>query len=142
MKREESRYHNLSEEELEGLIGSLPRREPEGALRDRILSRAAPRRRVRPAFMRPGYAFLAVMVLLLVDVLVLHVDAARIGGPRGSIGVPVAQVTPAQADEQAWFEEIGGGVALRIARLRTERPGQEFAYRAMLTNLLDEANGG
>jgi len=142
MRRERNRFQNMGEEELEGLIGSLPRREPEGELRDRVLSGAAPRRRVRPAFMRPGYAFLTVMVLLALDVLVLHVDAARIGGPPGGIGVAVAQATPAEADELAWFEEIDGGVGVRIARLQAGAPGQEFGYRAMLTSLLAEANGG
>jgi len=82
------------------------------------------------------------MVLLAVDVLVLHVDAVRIGGPRGSIGLPVAQVAPAQADELAWLGDIGGGVGLRIARLHAGAPAQEFGYRAMLTSLLDETNGG
>ena len=143
MMRERSRYQNLGEEELEGLIASLPRREPEGAVRDRILSGAAPRRRGRPAFMRPGYAFLAVIVLLAVDVVVLHVDAARIGGPQGSsIGVRVAQATPAEADEQAWLEEISGGVGLRIAKFHAGEPAQELGYRAMMTRLLAEANGG
>jgi len=131
----------MGEEELEGLIRGLPRREPGEALCDRILSQAAPRRRLRPALMRPGYAFLAVMVLLAVDVLVLHVDAARRGGPQGSIGGPVAQATSAEADELAWFEEIGGGVGLRIARLHAGAPAQELGYRAMMTRLLAEANG-
>ena len=131
-----------SKEELEGLIRGLPRREPGEAVRDRILSHAAPRRRARPAFMRPGYAFLAVMVLLAVDVLVLHVDAVRIGGPPGSVGVAVAQATPAEADEWAWLGEIDSGVGLRIARLQAGTRAQESGYRAMMTSLLAEANGG
>jgi len=31
---------------------------------------------------------------------------------------------------------------VRIARLQAGAPGQEFGYRAMLTSLLAEANGG
>ncbi len=80
---ESSRYHDMSDEDLESLISALPRRVPRPTLREDILSQA-PRQQARRAMLfRPAFALAALVVLLAVDLLVVRWQDGSVDMPRG-----------------------------------------------------------
>ena len=140
---ESSRYHDMSDEELESLITALPRRAPRPALREDILSQA-PRRQARRAMLfRPAFALAALAVLLIADLLALKVQDAGLAPSTKASAVTITARAAGQGDQDvAWLQEMGAsGLSLEIARRSTQAQNQQ-SYPSLLKALLEGAEGG
>ena len=134
----------MSDEQLEHLVRGLPGRQPRAALRDRVLlgERRAPVRRV--ILLRPAFAFGALVILVLADMVVLGLQDARLAA-RAGVSPSVATVarSPAERDVPAWLRETGAEeLGPRIAHMVAERPPDAVTYSALLADLLQTGNGG
>ena len=138
------RYHEMSDDQLESLIRSLPGRGPSSGLRARVLShglRPHPTRRRAP---RPALAFGVLILLLVVDLLVLNLQntgLAAIGG--ASPAVATAQARPQEDERLAWLRELGvSGIGLRVAHLSADSGTRPQTRAEILRSLLAPGNGG
>ena len=127
------------DEELERLLRGLPRREPNPALRGRVLSRAA-RRQGRLA---PAWALAGLLLLIVADVLVVrhqdHALWAAGGGP------PMAVAAQTQHETEDVFEDLL--VVTRAWPLHSLRPQPEategaWSYLSLRRDLLREIQEG
>ena len=137
-------YRDLTDDELERLIGGLPRREPGLDLRRRILSvRPVPARRRSGPF-RPALALAALSLLILADGLVLGLQNAhlQIAG-AGAVGTRVAPTASESDEVPAWLgdDALSSG-PLHIALLRADRESPADTYGALLRALCEGADGG
>jgi len=89
-------YQTLSDDQLEGAIRSLPRREPRAALRARVLTRASRPRR-SSLLLRPGFAFALLAALLLADLAVMKRQDALLR-PTPLAAAPT--IAPADSDPE------------------------------------------
>ncbi len=136
------RYHDMSDEEFEGLVASLPRRVPSPALRKRILSRAPSRPR-SPAVFRPAFALAALALLIIADLLALRVQDASLAPTTRAPVVTVNTQAAAQDDQDvAWLREIVGPHTALIVALRPASGGHQETYFQLRTRLLAGNNGG
>lgn len=138
-----SRYRDMTDDDLERLIRDLPTRQPTAALRHRILSHVDQRNSRRPALSRPAFAFAALIVLLVADLLALSLQDAGLGLKRAPAALIRAQPSPAEDQYLAWLHEIGrSGLTQRIALLRAQEERSRYTYSALRRSLLDNAEGG
>jgi len=79
-----SPYRDMTDQEIERLVSSLPGVSPPTGLRSRLLE-AAPRRAVtRARLLRPSWALVALALLVLADVAVLNRQALSPSAPMPS----------------------------------------------------------
>jgi hypothetical protein len=129
------RYREMSDEELEGLVQGLPRREPGAALRERVLGRVSPSPAGRSPALRPVVVAACVALLLLADILVVRMQGSRPASAAPAAGAPTRDV------DTAWLREVGAsGMALRLTMVSAEEPRE--ASPVALRRLLENCEGG
>jgi len=130
-----SRYRGMTEEQLETAIGGLPRREPPPALRARVLAQATPRRAPRP-----GWAFAALVLLLLLDGAVIRWQDAGATTPQTRL--PVVAQAPDQQDKDLLLlvQETYRGRAWPL--LLAHRPPRPESYLQLRNRLLNATDRG
>ncbi len=138
------RYNDMSDDELESLLRGLPARAPSDGLRARVLSYGLRARRPRPHTLRPVLAFAALILLLVADLLVLHVQDTSLSADAGASPAVVTAQAPLQDDESvAWLRELGvSGLGLRVARLSADSETRPQTRAELLRSLLTPGNGG
>jgi len=129
-------YGTLTDDGLAQVVWSLPRRTPEGLLRDRVLARAASREKAT-GWLRPALAFAALGLLIAADALVIQWQDRTLAA-NVSAGAPVASSRPAGMGRLHWSARLGPAVAvLHIAPLsagQTSAPDSYLRLRRQIVN--------
>ena len=133
-----TRWSEMTDAEIEGLIRRLPAKQPAAELRGRVLARAS-RRVGRAAALRPAIALGALAVLLLLDSVVLAWQDRRMGGEIGMTGTFAPTVRPLPSD--SWGDLDVAGAPFLSARLRVADVEPE-TYLQLRTRLLEKGEGG
>ena len=134
--------HEITDDELEGMIRGLPSRAPSADLRRRVLSGAAARAPRRRIALLPAYALAALVLLATADVLVLRWQSADLGRSASyTSATAAAQSQQVGEDEVEWLRDLGvSSAALRLALLAEPRAEQD-SRSALLREPLNESNG-
>ncbi len=138
------RYRGASDAELEDLVRGLPRREPMGTLRVRVLSQADARKPRRPRLLTQAVAAAALGALLLSDMAVVARQDRQLA-MAGVTRLPVvaARPEPAPSPDAVWLRELSGADGrLALAMLAAPQGEQRDSYRALLREVLENGTGG
>jgi hypothetical protein len=133
-----TRWSEMTDAEIEGLIRRLPAKQPAAELRGRVLVRAS-RRVGRTAALRPAIALGALVVLLLLDSVVLAWQDRRMGGDIRMTGTVAPAVKPLPGDSLGDLDLAGAPYL--PARLRVAAAERE-TYLQLRSRLLEKGEGG
>jgi len=133
-----TRWSEMTDAEIEGLIRRLPAKQPAAELRGRVLVRAAGATQRRPV-LRPAVALGTLAVLLLLDSVVLAWQDRRMGGEIRMTGTVAPTVRPLPSD--SWGDLDLAGAPFLSARLRVADVEPE-TYLQLRSRLLEKGEGG
>jgi hypothetical protein len=135
---DQTRWSEMTDAEIEGLIRRLPVKQPAAELRGRVLARSAGATH-RPPLLRPAIALGTLVVLIALDLLTLGAQERRLAGALPSAGAATIARQPDEADSLRELE--GVGMPYLSARLHLTRNDGE-TYWQLRTRLLETGEGG